>query len=445
MAVDCSIELLDEENNTIIFLVPNQVYSGSILNQNDADYYKYEMYENETMTFTLRIFPRDLRPITAELTLYRYEGGALIELGTSFLDQFYNNFTYDGTPGEYRFCIKSQYPIDYELEVEFTDYPYTLFPQLDYYHGSFMPVFDFAQPGFQCDSAVYYELIDGELPDGLYISSSGFIFGIPEELDCQTLESDLPSFTFYEESPDDGNKARISTSYDFPITVRAALVDDPATNADRDFIICVRNNWDYDRDNFTDNLGRLEVKRFTDVEVRGRDLNEEVVLTPEEKLKQSQCPPCVDDIEPPTQLSPIEIAELCAVLQINEEYAGLIEINNGECIVCEEPEEPQAQELIQIEKTEICIPCEEPTVVEGLQPLPESMCVCPIEQETVVVETTQLFEDIPDDCLPDLVARMNGEKVCDGPINCPERSPIYPAQKPQVKISLPDVCKQECE
>ena len=84
-------------------------------------------------------------------------------------------------------------------------------------------------------------------------------------------------------------------------------------------------------------------------------------------------------------------------------------------------------------------------MVEGLQPLPESMCVCPIEQETVVVETTQLFEDIPDDCLPDLVARMNGEKVCDGPINCPERSPIYPAQKPQVKISLPDVCKQECE
>jgi hypothetical protein len=442
MAIDCVPFLLDDENPDLIFLAPNEQYFGTVLTVNDADFYRYEMYENETMTFVVRIFPQDFRPIDAELTLYRLDGGTLVELGTSFMQQQYNTFTYDGTPGEYRFCIKSSTPIDYELSVSFTDYPFTLFPEVDNYHGSYVPSFDFAKPAYQCDSAVYYELIQGDLPDGLYISSSGFVFGIPDELDCQTLESDFPSFTYYEESPDDGEQARVSSSYDFPVTIRAALVDDPATFADRDFIICVRNNWDFDRDAFIENLPNLEVKRFVDVEVRGDDFVSEV-----EVAEDPLCDPCEEEDNIPAPLTEIQKAELCAVLQINEEFAGLIEINNNACVPCEEEDVVNPTELFQIEQTDACVVCEEPVEVVGLTALPTSMCEpCPIEQEKVAIQqVNQLFEDVPDDCLMDLVERMNTQKVCGGPIYCPERSPIYPAPPAQVKISLSDVCEKECE
>ena len=445
MAVDCTVALSIADNEDIIFLAPNELYVGDILTVNDADYYRYEMYENETMTFVIRIFPQDFRPIDAELTLYRYDGGTLVELGTSFMQQPYNLFTYDGTPGEYRFCIKSSTPIDYELTVEFTDYPFTLFPEVDNYHGSYMPAFEFDRPSYQCDSTVYYELVEGELPDGLYISSSGFIYGIPTELDCQTLEDDLPSFTFFESSPDDGEQARISSSYDFPVVIRAALVDDPGTYADRDFIICVRNNWDMDRDAFIENLPNLEVNRFTDVEVRGPDYREQVPEpTAVEKLQEEICEPCPED-EEQFELSEIDKAKLCEVLLINPEFAGLIEINNGVCVPCEEEEVVDPTELFEIEQTDACVICEEPVEVVGLTTLPLSMCEpCPIEQEKVAIpQASQLFEGVPDDCLMDLVDRMSNEKVCDGPIYCPERSPIYPTKK-EVKISLPDVCEQEC-
>lgn len=446
MAVDCVPALLDSENPDLIYLAPNQEYSGTILTAFEADYYRYEMFENETMTYVIRIFPRDFRPIDAELTLYRFEAGTLVELGTSFMQQQYNTFTYDGTPGEYRFCIKSSTPIDYTIEVEFTDYPFTLFPEIDNYHGSYVPSFDFATPVYQCDSTVYYEIVEGVLPDGLYISSSGFIYGVPDELDCQTLEDELPSFTYYEESPDDGDSARVSSSYDFPVTIRAALVDDPNTNDDRDFIICVRNNWDFDRDAFNENLPDLEVKRFTDVEVRGADYVQPVPeLTEIERLNAGACEPCPEE-EVFAELTEIEIANLCAMLQINEEFTGLIEINNGVCTPCEEDEYVDPTELFEIEPTDACVVCEEPVVVVGLSAIPTALCEpCPIDQEKFAIpEARQLFEGVPDDCLMDLVERMNGEKVCDGPIYCPPRSPIYPAPPAQVKISLPDVCEQEC-
>ncbi len=441
MAVNCTVALSDEDNEDVIFLIPNEDYTGDILSAFDADYYKYEMYENETMTFVIRIFPRDVRPIDAELTLYRITGGVLQELGTSSLQQPYNTFTYDGTPGNYRFCLTCTTPIDYELSVAFTDYPFTLFPQVDNYYGSYMPPFNFDKPAYQCDSTVYYELISGVLPDGLYISSSGFIFGIPTELDCQTLDDDLPSFTYFEESPDDGERARISTSYDFPCRIRAALVEDPATFSDRDFIICVRNNWDMDRDAFKKNLPNLEVKRYTNVEVRGDDYRERL---PKPEPDDELCAPCVDDIIENIELSEIDKAKLCDVIQINPEFAGLIEINNGVCVPCEnDVVVADPTKLFKIEQTDACFVCEEPVEIVGLSDIPETLC--PIKQEkSIIPQVSELFEGVPDDCLTDLVYRMSNEKVCDGPIYCPERSPIYPTRQ-DVKISLPDICEKECE
>jgi hypothetical protein len=441
MAVNCYQKLLDVDNTPFVYLVPNQTYSGTVLNSNDADYYRYEMFENETMTFEIRVFPRTLQPINMQLKLYKVVGATLIELGTSFINQFYNQFDYDGNPGEYRFCLLTDFPVDYDMQVQFTDYPFTLFPQLEMYHGAYMPPFEFAKKASTCDSAVFYQLIGGELPPGLYFSSSGYISGIPGELDCVTPPNYEPSFTFFESSPENGDFARISTSYDWEITVRAALVDSPATYADRSFKICIRNNWDYDRDAYMAGLPNFERKKYTEVKVVGGPLNPEQEVDP---LSIDNCP-CPEP-EPLPELTPLEIEELCAVCQINEEFAGLVQINNGSCVVCEEPEPEGPIQLSEIEQPIVCVPCEEPQVVEGLQPISAVPCPCDVETVAIEAEVTRtLYEGTPDFCLDNFISDMFGNKVCDGPITCPVRLPIYPEQPKDVGIQLPNFCEQECD
>lgn len=436
MAVNCAQNLLDDNINRT-FLIPNQVYSGTVLNQNDADYYEYEMFENETMTYTIRVFPQTLQPINMQLTLYRFTNGILTELGTSFITQFYNEFTYDGNPGEYRFCLTTDFPVDYELEVGFTDYPFLALPEFDCYHGGNMPPFEFAKKASTCDSPVFYQIINGELPPGLDLNASGYISGVLGELDCITPVDHTPSFTFFESSPENGELARISTSYDFPISVRAALVDAPATFADRDFIICIRNNWDYDRDAYMAGLPNFERKKYTDIKVVGDPLP-----VPEESV-QEPCPcPVEDNVTP--ELTPIELEELCTVCAIEPEFAELVTINNGICEVCEEPEPDGPIVLSEIEQPNVCVPCEEPEVVEGLQQIDPSLCPCTVE--TTEVEAARvLYEEIPDDCMDELISRMYVEKVCDGHPMCPTRLPIYPEPETDGGIKLPDFCETECD
>lgn len=436
MAVNCPSTIVDE-NTVFTFLAPNEVYTGDLANQNDVDYYRYEMYENETMTFTIRVFPNDLNPITLELTLFRMTGEeTAVQVGVSNMNQFYNQFNYDGVPGEYRFCIKSFYDVDYELEVEFTDYPFTLFPSCDAYHGGYQPSWDFAKTASTCDSQVFYQLLSGNLPPGLELQSSGWIHGTPEELDCSLSEDSPPSFTWHEPL-EEGGFARVAVTCDFHIVIRAALVESPGTFADRAFQVCVVNNWSYDRDSFLAGMENFEHKKYTTVQVLGEPLPADNAA-PADAL----CEPCEEPEEPP-RLTPIEIQALCEMCQIDEEFADLIEINtDGLCVPCEEPEEFTGIQLVAIESP-YCEPCPEPEEQEGLRPIPE-MCPCTDEEGEVITQARVFYEDIPDYCAGDFVTRMNNEKVCTGPITCPARSPLYHTEPIEEQPKIPNICGDTC-
>lgn len=429
--INC-IQKFDDPNTVISFLQADELYTGTIANQFGGAFFKFEMVENETIFFTLRIKPNTTQPINVRFTLYRKEGENYIPLGTSINDEFYNTFDYDAIPAEYYICITTDYSVDYELEADFTDYPFILIANCDAYGGEYIPPIEFARPTAVCDSPIFYQLIKGTLPRGLEFSSDGLIYGVPKEQDCEPVAKDMPpSFTWWEENE---NGDRESTSLDHHITVRAALVEAPETYADRDFIICVRNNWDQDRDHF------MGLRESWETPVYIREVDQPTLeLTVEKPEIEPLCKPCETD--EPRQATLQELQELAKQVQINDEFKGLVSINNdGLCEVCDEPTDV-VDTLTEID--EICEPCPEPTVVKGLQLLPDSLCPCP-DEEVEPEPVEQYVLGIPKLCYPSLLREMINEKVCDDRPGCPPVLAIYPESKPDDSNKLGSLC-DPCE
>ena len=430
MAVNCLLNLTNE-NTDIQFLIPNTLYSGTLPNNNTADYYSYEMFENETMTYNIRIIPSTTAPINCELTLFKFIEGTLTEVAVSFLTSPYQTFTYDGEIGEYRFCIKTNdFPCDYTLEVEFTDYPFTVFPIAQAEHGHFMPVWDFAPQERLCDSDVFYRIIDGELAPGLEMLSNGTIRGFIEEMDCNTSELTEPSFSWFENDQQveiEGAtfNAALPTTEDYYVTIRAALVDDPSTYADREFKICVHNNWDRDREMFVQSYEFFsqEVYIYREDQLTGDDLTASD-YTP---LPEPEPPKVYPELTP---ISEDELKALCECIYIAPEFEGLVSINKdtGFCEVCEPPKAVDETIILRaIEIDSVCEPCEELVVIEGLVEIPESLCPCPEEEEEVIAPP-EIVLDTYNSQFESYFASMFNDKFC-GSHLASAKPAIYPAAK----------------
>lgn len=443
MSVDC-VAKFNDENTTVTTLVADTEYSGTISNRFEGAYFKFELIENETIFFTLRLQPNTTFAINVAFTLYRKDGETFTNLGTSVCDDFYNTFDYDATPAEYYLCITTDWSIDYTLSGEFTDFPVTLFTTMDAYSGEYTPPVEFARPEAICDSQVFYKIIEGHLPKGLSLDPGGFIMGTPLEQDCEDEAKDLPpSFMWFKDDEETGE--RVPVSCDYRVVIRAALVEAPETYDDREFVICVHNNWDKDRDAFINSKPYFEHEVY---HLKGEEpwnVPAPEPQTPPElpKLDKAVCEPCPEPVEP-VQATLEEIKELAKQVYIAPEYRGLIKINDeGLCEVCEEPDEAEYLEIKTIDDIH-CEPCPEPMAIEGLQSLPPSLCPCDVE--TTEVELVDPYvRGIPQNCYPGLLERMMNDKVCDTYHTCEYIEPKYP-KLPEKSNGLPSsICEKECD
>lgn len=431
MAIDC-VSKFNQQGTVIRQLQADTPYSGTIANLFDGAFFKFEMAENETIYFTLEVSPNTTQAIQVEFTLYRKDGEDYTNLGTSISDEFYNTFNYDATPAEYYICITSDWSVDYTLSAEFTDYPFVLIADCDAYAGSYMPPTDFAPTASECDSPVFYQIIEGTLPKGLEFAAEGIISGYPEEQDCEPVaENAPPSFTWWDEE----NMVRKSWGIEHRIVIRAALLDAPGTFADREFFICVHNNWDYDRDHY------MGLKDSWEIPVYLKPGDEPTITFDDDEEEKpleltSQCDPCD---EQPYRATLEELKELAKIVAIEDEFKGIVKINSeGLCEVCEEPEESTVKIELETIELEHCTPCEEPITVEGLKPLPKSLC--DVQVETVEVEQQQLYvPGIPELCYPGLVDSMMTEKVCTSRASCPTTI-VYPEVDEPKKGTLKPLC-----
>lgn len=437
--INC-IDKFDDENTVIRYLQSGQPYDGNVSGRFGGAFFKFDLIENETIYFTLRLQPKTTQQIDVSFTLYRKEGESYTNLGTSTSDEFYNSFSYAATPAEYYICITSDWEIDYTLEADFTDYPFVLIADCDAYGGEYMPPTEFARVESVCDSPVFYQIIEGTLPKGLEFSADGMIFGMPEEQDCEPASEGMPpSFTWWDEEEE--SATRTSYGVEHRIVVRAALLYSPETYEDREFKICIHNNWDFDRDHFMDQKANWEREVLVNPEDAPKaDLNPP---TPEPPLELvSQCPPDVTmPAKKPKQATLKELKELAKMVHIKEEYSGLVKINDDDlCEVCEDDEE-ENDSVVDIEKykIELCEPCPEPVEVKGLRSIPETLC--PVKSEHIKIDTKpKLVRGIPELCYPELLKSMMADKVCGSRSSCPG-TPLYPpAVDPKKKETLKSQC-----
>ena len=445
MAIDC-VAFFNNPSTTITTLQSESVYSGTIVNAFTGAFFKFEMIEFETVFFDLFIQPNTTNGINVAFTLYRKVGTNYVNLGTSISDEFNNNFEYSAAPGEYYICITTDFSVNYTLSAEFTDFPYVSIADADAYGGAYMPPFEFAQPTAFCDSPVFYEIIEGELPKGLILQSDGVISGIPGEQDCEDENTDRePSFTWWEEGESGTRKA---TGSNHRVVIRAALVDAPETFADREFFICVHNNWDYDRDAFIESIPNFETPVF---EVEGEESWNEVAAEPplpEQPLTDIKtdtlCDPCPTETPKPLTLE--EIKELTKQVYIAPEYQGLVTINDeGLCEVCPVDEEPDPLALETID-VDLCDIFPEPVEFTTLQEIPASMCPPCVESTELETPEVTYVPGIPELCYPELLSRMFSSKVCVSRHTCGPTVAIYKESKTLSGPLLPKtMCDPECE
>lgn len=188
----------------------------------------------------------------------------------------------------------------------------------------------------ECHETLVYELVDGKLPDGLTLISSGVIMGEVGNLDCSEHNTDLPpSWNWYSDNHDDTAQAwgRV-----WKFKVRLYLLNQPETYTEKWFCIRVYNNWSLDRDRF---------KAAPDIVV------EEAVDNPVKPYQlpklNSLCPPCPS----PTEFVPkrIDTRGLCGVTKAPESammidgvavpFSEIRFSKLGKCPSCLDPTRPK--------------------------------------------------------------------------------------------------------
>jgi len=264
----------------------NTEYTGHLNGFGDVVTYKFTMTENETLTFNIGL-SNDAGAGTlpnGTLKLFRLISGDWVSLGTSYLQSQRNVFTYDGVVGDYYFCLENLYACSYELLVEFTDYNGIIFDRMYAYSGEEM---DGEWPPIvipPCSKRIGFSIERGELPidisnppERFTFESSGIIYGTPGEQDCESESWETPSWNWKRFDQEEGIKP---TWKQYPIVIRAYFVNYPWVYIEKEYYVCVHNNWDYDPADIL-NLQRTEYDvEYIQVPIEGQS---------------PLCPPCTEE------------------------------------------------------------------------------------------------------------------------------------------------------
>ncbi len=453
MNLNCAITLSNP--STVIIPLNNGItYNGVIPDLFSGGYFTFTTTVFETIDFTVNISPNTSAPIDGAFTLLILDNGNFVELGTSIIDTFNNQFIYAAQPAEYYICLTSHNSVDYSLVGNFTAFPQTAELTLDCYMGATLAPVDIDPVSDFCDSTVIYTFTAGELPKNVIIETSGRIDGIPEEQDCHP-HTTTPSFTWHEDDPN--SDGQISTGYDYVFTARATLLDYPDTFVEREFIITVYNNWTLDLLHIQSQREKWVVDRFVNKEdlpnlndkptlanTQPAPLITPIVLSEKEVELCETCPAPEVFIQPTIS----ELKELAKQMVILEEFSDIIKINDeGLCVVCPKPEEKSTAAVIAPIKTEEitdCDPCPSVEEVAGLAALPMTMCPpCEVDipKEEISPAVPVIVPGLPEICYIDLLERMRTEKICDGRPICTPVLNVYPT--PKIIQPLPEIILTE--
>lgn len=284
---------------------------------------KFVLSKNDTVSTILELLSAET--VNLKISFYSIVGTVVKPLSSTTMSDWTLSFNKEFTAGQMIvFEIESKYDITGKGILKVTNFSPVAFFNFKIMVSSWISGFDIVvkRKPIECHENLSYELIEGELPDGLRLTVDGRLVGIGPNLDCLEDTQNLsPSFNWFY-SNNDGHTQAWAKQWRFKLKV--SITSQPDVYYEEWFCIKVYNNWSYDRDNFKDQ--ELTEHTFTP--------STEIKLTALEQL-ELLCP--VDYVDP---FVPEDIIKQNT---ININYKHVVE-----CHSCNDPTRKRTEETYDI-------------------------------------------------------------------------------------------------
>jgi hypothetical protein len=283
--------------------------------------FAFKTSKQDTVKFLTELFPSgSFGQLKMVISIFSYDENTktLVDLGSTLIEEIVQEFQKDLSAGTFFMCITNYFSsIDAYITGKFSGFETWAKISPVFIEGSsVLTTVTQKRPERVCSRPIFYELIEGSLPPGISLLSTGILHGTLPNLDCCGENANLsPSADWFGQYPT-GEWHPWGRQWRFK--VRITLPGFPLANAERWFCIRVYNNWDIEKENFKKQLPFSKMYDIVDNEPE-----KEIVL-------ESLCPK-YEAIEMPSKSEVIELKSQClsdnieplnkSVLQIpDEEY-----------------------------------------------------------------------------------------------------------------------------
>lgn len=268
-----------------------------------------------------------------QITVYSWNGTTATVIGSASLTSAFVTVSIDFPVGDYIICVRPGTAIAQSgtLVASFTGYSQVVSFQFQMYEGArqFTKIEDPPRPPQECLEALYFELLEGELPPGLQMDMQGTITGLLPNLDCLP-DAPSPAVNWYF-TDNDGTAWPWGRMWRFKVRVWVDGLYETAY-ADDWFCVKIHNNWTFDLDNFMEQnpfqtvhtIRVVEPPKPLAIECAPCTKMEEAMFVPQPI--NSPCEPCQNNIEAnrveliaiPVELANIEPNEFVAWYSANK-------------------------------------------------------------------------------------------------------------------------------
>lgn len=242
----------------------------------------------DTVKFSVTVKSEGSIDLTLAIFKYDAAQSTLLQTGSVAISSIGQSFQIDFSAGAYFFCITNRgAPCEICLTGIASNFQTWANLMPTAYDGEQVVAELTAKkpkPPGTCTQAILYEIVEGSLPPGIFMTQGGRLYGTLPNLDCCEENAELsPSVDWFGQYP---NGEWHPWGRQWRFKVKIYVEGFPAAVETQWFCIRVYNNWDLDKENFEKQIP------FS--------FSYEVVEHEEETVElEPQCSPCPAPKEPP--------------------------------------------------------------------------------------------------------------------------------------------------
>lgn len=202
--------------------------------------------------FSLDVSPTPVTTFAYTVYFYRVQGLSMTEVASVVVTDRYASFSKEFTAGKYVVCFStlSLPSMAGNIVAGFRGFQVHANFQLALAHGeTYRQAFEVKRVIAECKETLYYEIVDGSLPPGMYMNGVGQIKGYAPNLDCVEDNAALPPSQNWSFTHNDGSVHPWGRQWRFKVRVSVEGFEEDAFTEEW-FCVKVFNNWSLDRDNF---------------------------------------------------------------------------------------------------------------------------------------------------------------------------------------------------